>query len=39
MALECVQKGRPGELVDDDRGCEGRAAIRRCKKWVCRAYP
>jgi hypothetical protein len=32
IALECVQKGRPGDLVDDDRGCERRVAPRRCKK-------
>jgi hypothetical protein len=32
IALECMQKGSPGALVDDDRRCEGRVAPRRCKK-------
>ena len=32
IALECVKKGRPNQLVDDDRGCEGRAATGRFRK-------
>jgi hypothetical protein len=30
--LACMRKGRLGDLVDDDRGCEGRAATGRCRK-------
>jgi hypothetical protein len=32
IALECVKKGRPNQLVGDDRGREGRAATGHCRK-------
>ena len=31
--LECMRKGRLGDLVDDDRRWEGRVATRRFNMW------